>query len=107
TPPTLQCPPSVVTNTEPEQCSAIAVFEITASDTCSGVTNTSCTPPSGSRFPRGTSTVVCVARDAAGNVANCSFSVIVNDRQRPAITCPANIVTNTIAGQCNARVSFL
>ena len=44
--------------------------------TCPPVTVV-CTPPSGSVFPIGTTTVNCTATDALGNKASCSFRVTV------------------------------
>lgn len=48
----------------------------TASDNCPGVT-AACTPPSGSSFPPGSTTVTCTATDVATNTASASFSVTV------------------------------
>jgi hypothetical protein len=39
----------------------------------------SCSPPSGSTFPGGTTTVTCQARDTSGNANSCSFKVAVNN----------------------------
>jgi hypothetical protein len=36
-----------------------------------------CTPPSGSVFPIGITTVTCVASDACGNSSQCTFTVTV------------------------------
>lgn len=38
-----------------------------------------CSPPSGSDFPLGVTTVTCTASDMAGNTASCSFKVTVWD----------------------------
>jgi hypothetical protein len=46
-----------------------------------------CNPPSGSTFPKGTTTVVCTATDAAGNTNTCSFDVTVEDREAPVGAC--------------------
>lgn len=43
---------------------------------------TSCTPRSGSKFPRGTTKVTCTATDKAGNTATASFTVTVSDKPR-------------------------
>ncbi len=51
-----------------------------------GTATTSCTPPSGSQFPVGTSTVACQARDAAGQTASCTFTVLVQGAPRLAVT---------------------
>ena len=77
--------------TDPNVCSAVVTFSPTASDNCPGVTS-SCNPPSGSTFPKGTTTVTCTATDTSGNTAGCQFTVTVNDTQPPAITCPVNMV---------------
>lgn len=46
--------------------------------------------PSGSAFPVGTTTNTFQVEDADGNMASCSFDVIVTDGIGPEITCPAN-----------------
>lgn len=46
-----------------------------------------CNPPSGSTFPKGTTTVVCTATDAAGNTNTCTFDVTVEDREAPVGAC--------------------
>ncbi len=50
----------------------------------------SCGPASGSTFPLGTTTVACVARDAALNTSTKSFTVTVSDTQAPVLTAAAN-----------------
>lgn len=55
-----------------------------------------CTPPSGSVFPLGTTTVLCRAADACGNATSCSFALkVVHDYTPPAIQCPADITQRT------------
>jgi uncharacterized repeat protein (TIGR01451 family) len=106
-PPTINCPASITRNTDPGQCSAAVTYATpTATDNCSGVGTTTCSPPSGSTFPKGTTTVTCTAQDAANNTGSCTFTVTVNDNQNPTITCPANITQSTDPGQCNAVVSY-
>ena len=57
-------------------------------------------------FPVGTTTVKAVATDVCGNSSECSFTVTVNDTERPTIKCPLNITTNNDPGKCGANVSF-
>jgi hypothetical protein len=58
-----------------------------------------CTPPSGSQFPLGTTTVTCTANDAAGNISLPGiFVVSVRDTTPPTIIAPPNI-TATTTGQ--------
>lgn len=67
-------------------CSFVVTFTVTAGDNRPGVTVV-CTPPSGSVFPKGTTTVTCTATDAAGNTASCGFTVMVEDREAPVAEC--------------------
>jgi len=104
--PTVSCPANIARATDANLCSAVVSFSATASDNCSGAT-VSCIPASGSVFPKGVTTVSCMATDASGNQsAPCSFTVTVNDNQAPTVGCPANIARATDANLCSAVVSF-
>lgn len=65
-----------------------------ASDNCTTSPSVSCTPPSGSSFPLGSTTVTCTATDEAANTGACSLSVAVQDTTPPEIQCnaPATII---------------
>ena len=105
-PPTVSCPGNITKLTDANLCSAVTTFTATASDNCPGAT-VSCTPPSGSAFPKGTTTVSCTATDTSGNQSSaCTFIVTVNDTQPPAILCPANIARPTDPNQCSAVVTY-
>jgi hypothetical protein len=103
--PVISCPANLSVNTDAGQCAARATFTVTATDNCPGVTVVS-SPPSGSLFPIGVSTVTSTATDAAGNQATCSFTVTVTDREKPVVNCPQNLAVNAEAGQCSARATF-
>ena len=90
-PPTVTCPANITVNNTAGQCSAVVSFSPTASDEPGCFVSIPCVPPSGSTFPVGTTSVTCTATDAAGQTANCSFSVTVVDAEAPTIVCPANI----------------
>jgi hypothetical protein len=88
-PPTITCPANIVANTDAGQCSKSNVtFSVTTTDNCTATPGIVCVPPSGSTFPKGVSTVTCVATDDGGNTNSCSFTVTVSDAQPPSITCP-------------------
>ncbi|MBI3949247.1 MAG: HYR domain-containing protein [Acidobacteria bacterium] len=106
-PPTIACPADVNATTNPGQnCAVVNYPAPTASDNCPGVTK-SCSPPSGTCFPLGSTTVTCTATDAASNQAACTFTVNVQ-MQTCAITCPPDQTVNTgpNATQCGAVVSY-
>lgn len=78
TPPTITCPADMtVEATSP--AGAEVTFTPIARDDRDPFPIVSCTPPSGSTFPLGTTTVTCTATDASGNSASCSFTVTVAD----------------------------
>lgn len=105
--PAITCPANKTQNNDPNQCGAAVTYaNATATDNCSGVGTPTCSPASGSFFPKGTTTVTCTVKDAANLTANCSFTITVNDTQPPTITCPANITQGTDANQCQALVSY-
>jgi len=100
------CPANITKQNDPNQCGAVVTFAPTIiGGGCGTVT---CTPASGTFFPKGTTSVSCTT--AAG--PRCSFTVTVNDTQPPvfpqgcpaisvvaAITCPpsANQIVNYAA----------
>jgi hypothetical protein len=89
TPPVVTCPISDITvNADAGGCDAIVTYPLaTATDNCDPVPTVACTPPSGSAFAAGTTTVTCTATDACGNEATCGFDVTVE---------PVNDVTVTV-----------
>ncbi len=108
-PPTVTCPANITVNNTTGQCSAVVSFSPTASDEPGCTASIACVPPSGSTFPVGTTSVTCTATDAAGQTANCSFSVTVVDAQAPTITCPANLTvpaTTTMGTTLGAIVNY-
>ncbi|MEP7336974.1 MAG: putative Ig domain-containing protein, partial [Acidobacteriota bacterium] len=107
-PATPVCPANITIPNTPNQCGAVATYATpTTSDNCPG-SSVTCSPPSGSFFPVGTSSVTCTATDASPNSADssCGFTVTVNDTQAPTITCPANITAPNDPNQCGAVVTY-
>jgi hypothetical protein len=101
------CPGNITQNTDLNLCTAVVTYTApTATDNCPMLGAVTCSPASGSAFPKGTTTVTCSVTDMAGNTSSCMFTVTVNDNQNPTITCPANITTNTDPDLCTAVVTF-
>jgi hypothetical protein len=108
----IMCPSDMTVPNDTAQCGAIVSFSTTNTN-CIAVT---CTPPSGSFFPVGTTTVTCSesapmsasaeVESVTVAVASCSFTVTVNDTQPPAVNCPSNISVSSGSNQCSATVNF-
>ena len=107
--PSITCPNNIARNSDPNQCSAVAVYaDPSFSDNCTAsiIRTSAANTASGSQFPIGMTNIAWKATDAAGNTAVCSFTVTVNDVQPPSIVCPANIIRSTDVGQCGAIVAY-
>jgi len=74
-PPDIACPPDILSS------SALVYYDNPiASDNCDGLIKTVCSPPSGSKFPVGTTVVACYANDDQGQTSKCTFTVTVAPR---------------------------
>jgi hypothetical protein len=97
TAPVIQCPTNLVASTcDPN--GTVVNFAVTATDNCSGPVTIVCTPPSGSVFPVGITTVTCVASDACGNSSQCTFTVTVTVGGSLLAIEPAVIIRWTCGG---------
>jgi uncharacterized repeat protein (TIGR01451 family) len=84
---TLTCPANITVANDANQCGAVVTFPAPTGINCGTIT---CSPASGSFFPKGVTTVSC----SSATGSTCSFTVTVNDTQAPTLVCPANIVTS-------------
>lgn len=101
-PVTISCPPNV-TATVTVVGSNSAVVNYPAPATSGQAATVTCTPPSGSTFPVGMTTVTCVASNSFGTT-NCSFTVTVQNQPPPTINCGANqtiTINNPMGGIVN------
>jgi hypothetical protein len=107
-PPTVTTPANITKNTDPNNCSAVVTYELPkASDNCPLPPNAVvCSPPSGSIFNKGTTTVTCTVTDAASLTGNSTFTVTVNDNQSPQVACPANVIKGADPNSCSAAVTY-
>ncbi|MDY7231462.1 HYR domain-containing protein [Hyalangium rubrum] len=105
TKPAVSCPPARVINT----CAAAGSpvhYETPSSDNC-GEAPVSCSHPSGSTFPPGTTAVSCSATDGSGNASTCGFDVtVVGDTTPPTITCPVSLDARIRLGEIGLVLDF-
>src|SRR5439155_12555528 len=104
TPPALALPANItVEATGP--AGAVVTYGATANDIFSGALPVTCTPPSGTTFAVGLTTVGCSATDASANVATGSFTVTVMDTAAPTVMVPAD-VTAEATGPSGTTVTY-
>jgi hypothetical protein len=107
TKPTITCPANIVKSNDAGLCGATVTFSVVSTDFCTASPTIVSTPASGTFFPIGATSVKSIATDDAGNKDSCSFTVTVNDTEKPTVTCPTNIVKDNDAGQCGAIAEFV
>ncbi|MCF8245219.1 MAG: HYR domain-containing protein [Saprospiraceae bacterium] len=104
-PPVITCPVDTSQTTDLGDCTAVVTWATpTVVDNCTNVTIT-CTPPSGSTFPVGDSTVVCIVEDPGGNKDTCSFVVTVFDGENPTLDCPSYTTIMVPAGTVDTVIN--
>jgi hypothetical protein len=106
--PQITCPSNMVQDNDNGNCSAIVTYAApTGTDNCSGQhTQQSGGLGSGQSFPIGMTTESFTVTDAAGNTANCTFSIEIKDSEAPQITCPKDIVEDNENGNCSAIITY-
>ncbi len=106
-PPTFTIPPSDQVLFSMNPTGLVVSYTVAAIDN-NGMPTVTCTPPSGSQFPIGTTTVTCTAKDAAGNTATATAHITINLQVNPLIPVlshPTN-VTAEATGPSGAVVTF-
>jgi hypothetical protein len=111
------CPEDVEASNDAGQCSAVVNYPAPdASEACETVV---CTPPAGSVFPIGTTTVQCTGTAGEGEGGGergdgdgepqsmCTFNVTVRDTELPRITCPDNLTVSTTGNTCTAEANYV
>jgi len=97
--------PAGITAEATDPSGAIVSYVVTATDAVGVTSGPTCSTPSGSTFPLGTTTVICIASDAATNTGSASFIVSVVSTTGPSITTPSSIVTEA-TGPTGAVVTY-
>lgn len=102
--PTLTVPaPITVPATSP--AGAVVTYTASAADSAGNPLTVSCSPPSGSTFPIGTTSVTCSATDSSGGTASGSFDVTVQDTDLGLTGMPSDMTVDATS-PAGATVSF-
>lgn len=104
TEPPLVEPPADMTVEATGPSGAVVSFSATATDDVDGPIPAACAT-SGQTFSIGEHTVTCTASDAAGNPAQATFTIIVEDTTGPTITVPSDITAEATSAD-GALVSY-
>ena len=87
--PAIYCPSNQTMDTNSSQSTAVAVWnDLQTNDNSAKSLSVMCSHESGSQFQIGHTEVVCEARDASGNQANCTFIIeVIGKRENLTILC--------------------
>jgi hypothetical protein len=103
--PVVTVPADIIVPNDPGQAGAVVNYTATGMDQFNNSLTAACTPPSGSLFPIGTTTVSCMVTDENGREATDSFTITVTDGEPPVLSVPGNITIETI-DQNGTTVTF-
>jgi hypothetical protein len=105
--PRISCPRNVTTSTEAGLATAAVAYDVPPSSDNVGVNGVVCSPVSGTRFGLGLhkAAIACSAFDDAGNVASCTFDVVVVDMEVPQLVC-SNATAPTLAGESEGELGY-
>lgn len=103
----VNCPANQVLGNDAGLCGAVASWQTpSVTDNCSATITQIQGAISGSLFPLGVSTITYLAADPSGNKDTCTFTITINDTEKPVISnCPSNIVLN-LAARCDTVVNW-
>ena len=98
TAPTLDVPASFTVAAKSASGTRVTFSERATDAGGSGLVGAECVPSSGDRFALGTTTVQCVAADAAGNETVKTFDITVADQRAPRLAVPETQTLTAPAG---------
>jgi hypothetical protein len=90
--PTLTVPANITRDYTKPPGATVRYRPATATDKIDGTLTPECSPPSGSFFRVGTTTVTCDVIDSGGNHVSNTFTVTIVDRVAPVLRVPAAVI---------------
>jgi len=104
-PPAILPHADTLTVADPGLCGTVVDYDILAADNCPEV-SLECSPPSGSVFPVGFTTVRCIAIDDMNLADTMTFEITVSDTSHPTLDCPGDMSVVNDSGFYGAVVDF-
>jgi len=109
--PSIVCPANMTSSADAGSCdAAVDATPPTVADNCTATPAISNdfnnTSDADDTYPLGVTVVTWTATDNAGNTADCSFTITVQDQEDPSLSCPADMTSPADNGQCNAAISI-
>ncbi|HOW30758.1 MAG TPA: gliding motility-associated C-terminal domain-containing protein, partial [Bacteroidales bacterium] len=95
TPPSIDCPESIVVNNDPGSCGTnISIPQPSYQENCGSATlrnNINASADASGYYQTGVTTIIWTITDDCGNSSSCSMTVTVIDNETPVITCPPDL----------------
>jgi uncharacterized repeat protein (TIGR01451 family) len=85
-PPVIECPGNIIRSLAAGQCSAVIDFPLPAIVNPRSNLLVSCSPPAGSAFPVGITTINCLARNETGISGACSLTITISSPKSLRVT---------------------
>ncbi|KAJ8040125.1 Hyalin [Holothuria leucospilota] len=109
--PVIICPPTVIEVSQPGNTGNTASWPL---PTCGdaeqdpSTLQVTCTPPSGSLFPVGINTAMCICEDNEGASDTCDVTVIISTAANsdPVIMCPPDVTVVSLPGNAGNSASW-
>ncbi len=98
-------PDDMTVENDPGQAGAVVTFTATGVDDDDTPLEPVCTPPSGSFFPIGQTTVSCMVTSTNGREATDTFTITVIDSENPVLTVPGDMRVDA-DGPSGATVTY-
>ncbi len=104
--PTITCPANITEPNTAGTCARVVTWPAPAvTDNCAASVTVTCIPPSGTSFPVGSSTVMCIVADPSNNRDTCTFVVTITDTQAPLLDCPSDTLVEVPFGTVDTIIN--
>ncbi|MBK8565583.1 MAG: HYR domain-containing protein [Saprospiraceae bacterium] len=104
--PSISCPVNITQPNTAGTCAAVVNWQPpVVADNCAASVTVTCVPPSGTSFPVGNSTVMCIVADPSNNRDTCTFVVTITDFQAPLLDCPSDTIIEVPFGTIDTIIN--